>query len=96
MRAKRILQILGQSHALDILRALNEKPLRFIDLKDFCESNRTRSARLKELEDKGLIRTVPKMIRRRAYTFYEITSLGKEALNLCEKLLKLEPKRPTL
>ena len=87
-----ILQILGRSHALEILRALNKKPMRFVDLKKVCESNRTRSARLKELEEKGLIRTVPKMIGRRAYTFYEITPLGKEVLTLCEKLLKLELK----
>jgi DNA-binding HxlR family transcriptional regulator len=64
--------------------------MRFTDLRDVCESNRSRSARIKELEEEGLIKTVPKMIKRRAYTFYEITSKGKEALALCEKLLELE------
>jgi DNA-binding HxlR family transcriptional regulator len=90
MRKRNILQILGQSHALEILKALDEKSMRFVDLENVCKSNRTRSARLKELEEKGLIKTTPKIMEHRAYTFYEITPLGKEVLALCEKLLKLE------
>lgn len=92
MGEKNILKVLGQSHALEILTSLSEKPMRFIDLKEACESNRTRSARLKELEKKKLVKTVPKMIGRRAYTFYEITPLGKQALELCISLLHLELK----
>lgn len=92
MGEKNILKVLGQSHALEILSSLNEKPMRFIDLKEVCESNRTRSARLKELEKKKMVKTVPKMIGRRAYTFYEITPTGKQALELCKLLLHLESK----
>lgn len=90
MKEKNILQVLGKSHALEILRSLNERAMRFVDLRDVCKSNRTRSARLKEFMNESLIETVPKMIGNRAYTFYEITSQGRVALNLCQKLLKLE------
>lgn len=90
MGEKSILKVLGQSHALEILTSLSEKPMRFVDLKEVCESNRTRSARLKELEKKKLVKTVPKMIGKRAYTFYEITPLGKQVLELCKSLLQLE------
>jgi len=89
MRKGTILETMGRSHALEILAAISKKSMRFTELKGACESNRTRSARLRELEDGGLIRTVPKMIGRRAYTFYEITPMGREALTLCEKLLRL-------
>lgn len=92
MSEKNILKILSQSHAINILRSLNEKPMRFVDLEETCKSNRTRSARLKELEEKKLVKTVPKMIGRRAYTFYEITPLGKKALELCELLINLKIK----
>lgn len=92
MKEKNILEILSQSHAMEILRSLNEKPMRFLDLKDVCRSNRTRSVRLKELENKGLVKAVPEMIGRRAYTFYEITPIGKKALNLGEKLIQLRSK----
>ena len=92
MKEKNMLQILSRSHAMEILNSISKKPMRFLDLKDVCKSNRTRSARLKQLEDKGLIMAVPKMIGRRAYTFYEITPLGKEALNLGEKLVRLKGK----
>ena len=90
MKKKRVIQVLSSSHAIEILSSLNEKPMRFLDLEEVCRSNRTRSVRLRELEEKGLIRAVPKMIERRAYTFYEITVLGKEALALAEKLLRIE------
>ena len=92
MKKKNILKILGQSHTLEILSSLNERPRRFIDLEEVCKSNRTRSARLKELEQKKLIKRVPKIIGKRAYTFYEITPLGKRALDLCNLLLHLESK----
>jgi len=45
---------------------------------------------LKEMENRGLIKAVPKIMGRRAYTFYETTSLGKQALKLGEKLILLE------
>ena len=90
MKEKNVLQVLGKSHALDILRSLNERAMRFVDLRDICKSNRTRSARLKELMNEDLIWAVPKMIGNRAYTFYEITSLGKEALSLGQKLVRLK------
>jgi len=67
--------------------------MRFLDLKEICNSNRTRSARLKELEEARLIKAVPKMVGRRAYTFYEITTLGKETLKLGEKLISLKSKK---
>jgi len=92
-KRKSILHILGRSYALEILRAVNEKSMRFTDLKDVCKSNRTRSARIKELEDRGLIKAIPTKIRRRAYIFYEITPKGREVLDVCEKLLKLETTR---
>lgn len=93
MKQQNILQALAKSHAIEILRSLNKEPKRFLDLRKSCRSNRTRSARLRELEEKGLVRVVPRMIGHRAYTFYEITTLGKEALKLGEKLLKLETKQ---
>jgi len=90
MRRENIIQILGKSHAVEVLRALKEGPKRFLDLKEVCNSNRTRSARLRELESKGLVKTIAKIVGRRAYTFYELTPIGREALELCEKLLRLE------
>ena len=90
MKEKNLLQILSQSHSIAILSSLSQKQMRFVDLKETCRSNRTRSARLKEFEDKGLVKAVPKMIGKRAYTFYEITPVGKDALKLGEKLILLE------
>lgn len=84
-----ILKILGKSHTVEILRYLSEKPLRFVDLKEACKSNRTRTTRLKELKKEGLIKALPKMSKERAYTFYEITPLGRKALKLAEKIISL-------
>jgi DNA-binding HxlR family transcriptional regulator len=88
MSSQDLLHILGQSYTLAILETLSKEPKRFVELGACCRSNRTRSARLKELEKQKLVRTVPKMIGRRAYTFYEITPLGKRALELCRAFLQ--------
>jgi DNA-binding HxlR family transcriptional regulator len=66
--------------------------MKFVDLGLVCESGRTRSARLRELETAGLLGPTPKMVGRRAYTFYEITPLGDEVLMICEKLIQLVEK----
>ncbi|MCR8488943.1 MAG: winged helix-turn-helix transcriptional regulator [Crenarchaeota archaeon] len=86
---KRILKVLSKSHALEILESLSKKPMRFVDLKEVCKSNRTRTSRLKELKEEGLIRVSPKLTKDRAYTFYEITTKGRRALKLIEKLINL-------
>jgi DNA-binding HxlR family transcriptional regulator len=93
MKERNTLKILAQSHAIDILSSLNKEKMRFIDLKAVCLSNRTRSARLKELEEADLIKAVPGMVHKRAYTFYEITPIGKEALKLAEKLITLRQQK---
>ncbi|MEM3596531.1 MAG: winged helix-turn-helix transcriptional regulator [Candidatus Bathyarchaeia archaeon] len=90
MKEKNLIQILSQSHSIEILKSLSQRQMRFVDLKEVCNSNRTRAARLKDLQDKGLIKVVPKILGKRAYTFYEITSRGREALKLSEKLILLE------
>ncbi|MEM2058306.1 MAG: winged helix-turn-helix transcriptional regulator [Thermoproteota archaeon] len=90
MRDCNILLILGRSHAVKILAALADKPRRFVELEEFCKSNRTRAERLKELEQNGLIKRKALISGKRAYTAYEITSKGREALSLCRKLLQLE------
>lgn len=86
---KRILKILGKSHAVEILESLSRKPMRFVDLKEVCKSNRTRTTRLKELKEEGLIKALPKLAKERAYTFYEITPMGKRTLKLIEKIVNL-------
>lgn len=90
MKEKNLIQILSQSHSIEILKSLSRRQMRFVDLKEVCSSNRTRAARLKELQDKGLIKVVPRILGKRAYTFYEITPRGREALELSEKLILLE------
>jgi DNA-binding HxlR family transcriptional regulator len=90
MKYKNLLVILGRSHAMEILNELSKAPLRFNDMDIICKSKRTRYVRLKELEEKGLIKAVPKLIGRRSYTFYEITNVGVKALALGKNLLSLD------
>lgn len=92
MKERNILNVLSRAYAMEILDELTRKPLRFIEIENICKSKRTRYERLKELEEKNLIKAVPKLMGRRSYTFYEITELGTRALNLGKKLLSLEIK----
>jgi len=89
MKKDNLLNVLGKSHAIDILESLSKRSMRFTDLEEICKSKRTRAARLKELEKEGLIISVPKIIGRRACIFYEITPKGRKALTLGKKLRNL-------
>jgi len=89
---RKVVKILGRSYAVEILESLGKQPKRFVDLKDVCKSNRTRTVRLKELKGEGLIAATPKMLGDRAYTFYEITPLGKRALELVRNFVQLNEK----
>jgi len=92
MKEKNILETLSRPHAMEILEELSMSPLRFIDMERVCKSKRTRYVRLKELEKKGLVKAVPKLLGHRSYTFYEVTNTGIKALELGRKLLSLEDK----
>lgn len=89
MRHKNIIKVLSGSHAMEILKELNKSSSRFVDMESFCPSKRTRYVRLKELEEIGLIRPVPKMIAHKSYTYYEVTDKGLKALKIGEKLLSI-------
>lgn len=90
MKKESILRVLSNSCALDILEELSKSPLRFVDMERICRSKRTRYVRLKELEHKGLVKAVARLVAHRAYTFYEMTNKGTKALEIVRKILSME------
>ena len=82
-------KLLARAFAIEILNALNEKPLRFVDLKDYCPNDRTRAIRLKELKKLGFIVTVIEEIENHSFICYQITDKGRKALQLIEQIEKL-------
>jgi len=85
----KIVKLLARAFAIEILQALNEAPLRFVDLKDYCPNERTRTLRLKELRKKGFITTTVIEIENHSYIHYQITEKGRRALQLLNELEKL-------
>ena len=85
----RIVKLLSKSFAVEILQALDSEPLRFVDLKEFCPNDRTRSSRLKELKKHGFIIIIVKEIENHGFIHYEITNKGRKALELIEQLERL-------
>jgi len=49
MEKYKALKLLAKAFTAEILQALNENSLRFVDLKEHCPNDRTRALRLKEL-----------------------------------------------
>ena len=89
MEKYKIVKLLARAFAIEILQALNEVPLRFVDLKDYCPNDRTRALRLKELRKIGFIITTVKEIENHSYIHYQITEKGRKALQLLNELEKL-------
>jgi DNA-binding HxlR family transcriptional regulator len=65
---------------LDILDALNRKPLRYTDLKPYGRNERTRTRALRQLEERGLVQTSTIKIGKRSFVHYVITDKGKTVL----------------
>lgn len=81
-----LIKVLAQTYALDILEALSKKPLRYTDLENYSPNERTRSQRLKELENLGLISTASLKIGKRSFVHYELTSKGRSVLEKARAL----------
>ena len=81
--------MLARAFAIEILNALNETPLRFVDLKDYCPNDRTGALRLKELRKIGFIIATIKEIENHSYVHYQITEKGRKALQLLNELERL-------
>lgn len=82
-----IIRLLSQTYALDILDALNKKPLRFSDLASCSPNERTRSQRLKELENIGLIHTASMKVGKRYFVHYALTDKGKLILQKVKEIV---------
>ena len=86
---KKNLVLLAKASTIEILSALNDAPLRFVDLKGYCPNESTRATRLKELKKEGFITAIIKEIGDQSFVHYQITEKGKKALKLIEELEKL-------
>ena len=72
------ISLLGQSYVADLLASISEKPKMFKDLSPVCPNERTRSKKLKELVEEGLVTTVALKVERRHFVHYKLTEKGKK------------------
>ena len=89
MENYKVIKLLAKAFAIEVLQALSEGSLRFVDLKEICPNDRTRALRLKELRKIGFIVTVVKEIENHSFIHYQITDRGRKALEIIEQLEKL-------
>lgn len=82
-----LIQLLGERYVLNILDALLEGSKRFADLADACPNEKTRTAKLRRLEEAGLIETVSSKIGKRFFVHYKLTEKGNEVL---QELMRME------
>ncbi len=86
----RLLREISRLYAPDILEALQNKPMRFTDLKRICRSQKTLTERLRSLEDCGAITTeVQKEKKHKVKVFYILTQKGKSAIALAQDMARL-------
>jgi DNA-binding HxlR family transcriptional regulator len=85
-----LIRTLAQTYGLEILEALEEKPLRYTDLTKYGHNERTRSQRLKKLEDLGLISTASLKVNKRNFVHYELTDKGRQVMQRIKEIIELE------
>jgi len=82
-----LIQLLGERYVLNILDALLESPKRFADLGDACPNEKTRTAKLRSLEEAGLVETVSSKMGKRFFIHYKLTEKGNGIL---QELVRIE------
>jgi len=82
----KLLRLLCQPYSLEILSMLYKEPRRFVDLSDACPNERTRTNRLRVLEEAKLIETTPMKIKKRTFVHYRLTDKGKQIFEIIMKL----------
>jgi len=82
-----LIQLLGERYVLNILGALLEGPKRFADLADACPNEKTRTAKLRRLEEARLIEAVSSKIGKRFFVHYKLTEKGNGML---QELMRME------
>ena len=75
-----IIMVIGKVYSLDILEALFNGTKRFSDLSKACPIEKTRSQRLKQLKEEGLVDVVVKERGKRNFIHYKLTEKGEEAI----------------
>ena len=85
----KIAKLLTKNYTIEILLALNEKPLRYAELKKHCPNDRTRTMRLKELKKVELISVIVKEVGNHDFLHYQITEKGRKALQLINQLSEI-------
>jgi len=82
-----VIPLLGERYILNILDALLEGSKRFADLADACPNEKTRTAKLRRLEEAGLIETVSSKMGKRFFVHYKLTEKGNGML---QELIRIE------
>jgi DNA-binding HxlR family transcriptional regulator len=82
----RTIGVLGKAFVIEILEALRERPMRFMDLREHCPNDRTRANRLKGLKKNNFIKTVIIEIKEQSFIHYAITEKGEKAFELLQQL----------
>jgi DNA-binding HxlR family transcriptional regulator len=82
-----LIPLLGEKYVIDILEDLLEGEKRFVDLADVCPNEKTRTVKLRKLEEAGLIETVSLKIGKRFFVHYKLTEKGKTTI---QELMRIE------
>jgi len=75
-----LFEITGRQYALDIMEVLFEKPKRFSELTSACPIEKTRSKRLRELEEANLVEAESQKVKKRNFIFYKLTKSGEKLI----------------
>jgi len=85
----RLLREISRPYAPDILEALQNKPMRFTDLKSICKSQKTLTQRLRSLEECGMIALeMQNEKKRKARFLYVLTQKGKMAMGFVQNIAR--------
>jgi DNA-binding HxlR family transcriptional regulator len=85
IKSSDLASLVNDYYALEILGSLSESPKRFVDLDAICKNERTRTQKLRILEEFKLVETKPVKVKKKAFLYYHLTERGKKFLKEVNK-----------
>lgn len=82
-----ILNVLFEKYSIQLLRLLNDKPMRFTEIQKHIKNARTLSLKLMKLQENGLIEVAPVKVEGKYVNSYKISKKGKEIVKTLEKIV---------
>ncbi|HVA83220.1 MAG TPA: winged helix-turn-helix transcriptional regulator [Candidatus Aquilonibacter sp.] len=82
-----VLNVILEKYSIQILRLLDGKPMRFMEIQEHIKNARTLTLKLTKLQKSGLVEAAPIKVEGKYVNSYKISKRGHEIVKTLKKIV---------